>query len=416
MATFTFYDGNKGFQQRGFDLYTWDEEAETDSLSVLVFDESQGIPYDPAVFAYRIEIDLEGLVMYQITEGPYAGDERPIAGTATGIRFYDMAGNLLMQGTGLKGDVPTIATMMERGDNFRAMLVAMQGDNTFIGSNDSGAMDWDGDEITTGAGRDTVYANDGDDYIADRGGRDSYFGGDGVDQISYAEHWFWDDPVGAVVGLRVDLAAGTVRGPDKQVDTLSSIEQIRGTHLNDTMVGDDANNTFFGLAGNDRLDGGAGFDTVRYDRDDRYFGVDGILANLANGRVRDAFGFTDRVTNIEALRGTEQRDRIFDDNANNAFRGNGGNDYFSLSGGNDTVRGGADRDQFVFVGTSFGTDVIEDFSLADRDRIQILEADSMDDLTFLQQGSTGIVRLNANSQVLLLNFDVNTLDAADFIF
>lgn len=415
MANFVFMNGNKTVDFGNLHLYQWDDTIESKVLGVLLFDVTKGVPYDPAVHAWRIELDLEGLSTHTFAEGPRAGYEFPVAGTVTGLRFYDPAGALLMSATGLKGNVPMIGLLMEYGAFREAWDVLVQGDHLYTGSDNSNGLDTNGDDIYTGRGKDTVYGNGGDDYISDRGGRDSYHGGAGFDTVSYAE-WFWNDPAGVLVGLRADLAAGTVRGPDKQTDTLTGIESLRGTHLNDTMAGDAGDNHLMGLAGNDRLDGGAGFDTVRYDRDDRYFGLDGIMVNLASGRIRDGFGFTDRVTNIEAVRGTEQADRMYDDNGNNAFRGNGGADYLSASGGNDTLRGGAGRDQFAFVGHSFGTDVIEDFSKADRDRIRVVEADSMADLTFLQDGTTAVIRLNAASEVRVLNFHIDSFAAADFLF
>lgn len=413
MGTISYFNGNLAFYRTDFRQFNLDDNASTDQLAIFVFD-TFSTPYDPYATAWRIELVIEGMESHVITEGPFAGDEVPIAGTVTAIRQYNQQGNLIMQGTGLAADVVTLSRLI-KDDDPKAWGVLMQGDHVFNGANNSG-VDWAGDDITTSAGNDTVNANGGDDYIRDGGGRDAYFGGDGWDALSYAEHWFWDDPAGALVGLRVDLGAGTVRGPDKQTDTVAGIEAIRGTHLNDTMVGSNDSDQFMGLGGNDRFDGLGGFDEVRYDRDDRYYGYDGILANMANGRVRDGFGTTDRITNIEAIRGSNVRDRIYDDTGNNRIRGEGGDDYINVSGGNDTLRGGAGRDQFVFTGTAFGTDVIEDFSKADRDRIQILAADDIGDLTITQDGTTAVIRLNANSQVRVLNFDIDDFAAGDFIF
>lgn len=414
MGTFTFYSGNRAFFDQGFTLFDFDD-TESDTLAVMVFQTSMA-PYDPFNTAWRIEFDLAGLQEHVIVEGPNAGDSVPIAGTVTGVRYYDFDGNLLLEGTGLNGNIPLMSALFDMDRGYQVWEALMQGDHVFNTSAQSNGPDLDDDTVQTGRGRDTVNGNTGDSYIVDRGGRDVYHGGDGFDQISYANYWFWEDPGGVLVGLRGDLEAGTIRGPDKQVDIVSGIESVRGTHLNDTLVGDAGNNHFMGLMGNDRFDGAGGFDEIRYHRDDRFFGMDGIVANLANGRIRDSFGTIDRVVNVEAVRGSQMRDRMWDDDGNNRLRGEGGNDYLSASGGFDTLQGGAGRDQFVFVGTSFGTDVISDFSKADRDRIQILEADSLADLTFQQDGSTAVIRLNATSVVRVLNFDIDDFAAGDFIF
>ena len=414
MATINYFNGNLGFFARDFNLYDFDD-SDSDTLAVMYYTPQAGGPYNPEIHAWRIEFDLDGFVDYEVTEGPMAGETIPIAGVVTEVRWYNQSGLKIMEVTDIAADIPTLARLLDNGRGYQAWQVLIQGDDVINGSNASG-ISWEGDDITTGYGRDTVYGNGGDDYISDQGGRDVYFGGDGFDQLSYAEGWFWENPAGAINGIRVDLAAGTVRGPDGQVDTVDGIEGVRGTHLADRFLGNSGNNQFMGLAGVDRFDGAGGFDEVRYDRDNRYLGEDGIKVYLDKGRIIDGFGTTDRVVNIEAVRGTNQRDRMYDDDANNRFRGMEGNDYLSVSGGNDTLNGGAGRDVFVFVGTAFGTDVIEDFSQADRDRIEIAAANGLGDLTFSQDGTTAVIQLNAGSSVRVLNFDFNDFVSGDFIF
>lgn len=415
MAQITYFNGNRAFYAIDFNRYEFDDANDSDTLAILYWDASQA-PYNPFVGAWRIELDLEGLEIHTFTEGPRAGEEDPIAGTITAARYYDSLGNLLMEVTGLTGDIPTISRLIDMERGMDAWNVMMQGNHVYTGSANSMADDWNGDEIITAGGNDTVNGLGGDDYIRDGGGRDSYFGGVGFDQVSYAEHWFWQNPAGAISGIRANLATGTITGPDGQRDTVNSIEGIRGTHLADRMTGDANNNTFFGLGGNDIIDGGAGFDTVRYDRDDRYFGLDGIVANLGTGRIRDGFGNTDRVKNVEAVRGTEQRDRIIDDNADNVLRGMGGNDLLVASGGNDTLRGDAGRDTFEFRGTAFGFDVITDFDQSANEKIKIAAASGLGDLTILQDGTDAIIRLNANSEIRLLGMDSSLLGSGDFLF
>lgn len=414
MATFTYFNGNRAFYRVDFRDFAVDEAASSNSLLVLQFKYGQA-SYDPFATPWRIELDVSGLKSHKVTEGPMAGERVPIAGTITRIRYYDDQDNLLLRGAGLEGSAPMIAALFDLDRGKDAWAVMMQGNHVFNGSDASG-VSWQGDEIVTTRGNDTVNGNGGDDFIRDGGGRDAYFGGDGWDTLSYADYWFWDDPAGALTGIRADLAAGTVRGPDKLTDTVSGIEAIRGTHMNDTLLGDDGSNQFMGLGGNDRIDGRGGFDEVRYDRDDRFFGFDGIQANMAKGKVRDGFGNTDRILNIEAIRGTNQRDKIYDDSGHNRLRGEGGNDVLRASGGNDTLRGGEGRDQFVFVGTTFGSDVIEDFSRIDRDRIEVQAANRMSDLSFSQEGTTAVIRLNPDSEIRVLNYHIDDFRAADFIF
>ena len=118
--------------------------------------------------------------------------------------------------------------------------------------------------------------------------------------------------------------------------TLSNIDTVRGTLLNDTLVGGayDDLETFRGKAGNDSIDGGSG-----YDRADYLGSTGGVSVNLAAGTATgDASIGSDTLRSIEMIRGT-----VFDDvydargfsgtsvNAGseaeyNAFEGRGGND------------------------------------------------------------------------------------------
>lgn len=131
----------------------------------------------------------------------------------------------------------------------------------------------DGDDyIVGGEGIDTVYGGDGDDYFDGHGGSsgldgDTYDGGDGRDRVDYLE---------LTHGVKVDLSAGTalkwngttVSGSE---DTLVSIEDIIGTDYNDHLTGNDSDNYFYGGGGADIINGGGGRDS---------FEVDGLSAQL----------------------------------------------------------------------------------------------------------------------------------------
>ena len=82
---------------------------------------------------------------------------------------------------------------------------------------------------------------------------------------------------------------------------------------NDTLVGDQFNPD----AGNDSIDGGAGFDEVVY-RDNAVNGVNVNMA-LATGQViNDGQGGTDTLVNIEKVNGTAFGDSM---TGSNSFRG-----------------------------------------------------------------------------------------------
>lgn len=412
MATFTHFDGNRGFYAQDWNDYVMSSFNTTQI--VLTYDTGVG-PFNANTHAFRVVLTLTGVTTHTFAEGPDAGKVVPIAGQITGISYRNQANIEILRVEGLAADLPRVFWQLDNDRGWAAWTAAIMGDHVFNGSSNSQRSDWNGDDMSTGFGNDTVNAGAGDDFIKDFGGSDVYHGGDGIDTLSYDSHWF-SNPAFAVSGIRANWATGTVRGPDGRTDTFTSIEEIRGTNLGDVFTGDAEDNRISGMGGVDRIDGGAGWDEVRYNRDEQRGGFDGIVANLASGRIRDGFGTTDRVVNVEAVRGTNQRDRLFDNQFDNAFRAEGGNDLISMSGGSDRAIGGAGRDVFQFVGQNFGTDRIEDFSQSDRDRIEILEANGMADLTITQNGSNAEIRLNAFSVVVLQNFSASALTAADFIF
>ena len=62
----------------------------------------------------------------------------------------------------------------------------------------------------------------------------------------------------------VDLGAATGSGGDAAGDTLSSIENLIGSNLGDTLTGDANNNRIEGAGGADIMDGGSGQDLYVY--------------------------------------------------------------------------------------------------------------------------------------------------------
>ncbi|MGV6812599.1 MAG: calcium-binding protein, partial [Brevirhabdus sp.] len=93
-----------------------------------------------------------------------------------------------------------------------------------------------------------------------------------------------------------------------------------------------------GLAGNDTINGGGGFDELLYNNDEDYGGGGAVTVNFQTGTATDGFGDTDTFTNIDAVRGTRFRD---------TFNGStDSNDWFRYRGmaGADTITGGASWD------------------------------------------------------------------------
>ena len=135
--------------------------------------------------------------------------------------------------------------------------------------------------------------------------------------------------------------------------------ELRATDGNDSVVGSLADESFILRQGNDTIDGGAGFDRLRYDR----FGVDSAIAvDWTAGTVTGEWSgqqFLHNFNGIEWVRGSQ-----FDD----VMVGDAGGQTLSGEGGNDTLTGGAGADKFSVGSNSSrgdggGTDVITDFEI-----------------------------------------------------
>ncbi|WP_299593062.1 calcium-binding protein, partial [uncultured Tateyamaria sp.] len=160
-------------------------------------------------------------------------------------------------------------------------------------------------------------------------------------------------------GITVNLATGIVSndgfGGQDTINILSGDGrlEIRATDNNDSIMGSDRNESFITEQGNDTVNGGGGFDRVRYDRS----GVDAVNVNLATQTATgtwDGNAFTDTLISIEHVRGSRQgndtligaaADELFEGRGgNDSILGNTGNDRLEGGDGNDTLRGGGGRD------------------------------------------------------------------------
>lgn len=123
------------------------------------------------------------------------------------------------------------------------------------------------DVIVAGAGNDAVIAGGGDDVVhKSRAGDLVMNGGTGVDTLAFRAFEGQAFPTPFLSGALVDLAAGTGASPYGGALTLTSVENVIGTSLADTLQGDGAANVFGDGqfdGGADVIDGRGGDDTVK---------------------------------------------------------------------------------------------------------------------------------------------------------
>ena len=160
-------------------------------------------------------------------------------------------------------------------------------------------------ENLTGSGHeDTLTGDTGDNILEGGPGADTLDGGNGSDTASYKD---------SSTAVTVRLHNRSAEGGDAEGDTLTSIENLTGSALDDVLAGDFRNNVLRGLAGNDTL----------------YGGPDG------NG---------DNSNNHDTLHGGDGDDRLYGGKGNDTLYGEAGEDLLSGGSGNDRLRGGSHND------------------------------------------------------------------------
>ncbi|MBI5107806.1 MAG: hypothetical protein HZA62_03590, partial [Rhodocyclales bacterium] len=164
---------------------------------------------------------------------------------------------------------------------------------------------------------DTITGGGGDDLFQGRKGADSLTGGAGNDTADYhGDENANSDQLGVVVnlggatgsatwqGVAYNVAGSTAQDGWGNTDTLTSIENIRGSIYNDVLIGDGNANTITGGQGSDKIDGGAGTDIAAYSGAK----VQYTVTDLGGGvwTVLGDNGATDTLSNIETLQFSDQ--------------------------------------------------------------------------------------------------------------
>ena len=213
----------------------------------------------------------------------------------------------------------------------------------------------------------SMQGGEGDDTLVSGRGNDTIDGGSGVDTLSYIQ---------ATAGVKVTLAKLTAQNTvGAGTDTISGIENLIGSNLNDNLTGNsganrisggDGNDTLNGGAGADVLEGGEGNDALSFDNLDTSViggnGTDtatvsgataGVNLNLTLGQIEKASVGTSSYNNTlnaagatwaVSLTGSNGNDTLIGGNLNDTLNGGAGNDSLVGNGGNDTLNGGTGAD------------------------------------------------------------------------
>ncbi len=199
------------------------------------------------------------------------------------------------------------------------------------------------DVLTGDATANALYGGTGSDTLNGGALGDTLDGGTGdSDAVSYA---------GSTVEVVIDLSLGTATGGDAAGDVLTGFENIIGSTLNDTLVGDIGANVLTGGEGSDVLDGDDGLDTADY----------GFAAAAVHVSLDQSIGFAgeaylDTLINIENLAGSGFNDTLQGDGLANVLSGAGGDDSLDGDAGDDTLYGGTGDDSLY---SGIGTDHLD---------------------------------------------------------
>ena len=338
--------------------------------------------------------DTDTLVSIEYMFGT-EGDDTILGSNIASERLFGRGGNDLLDGrdgknlifTGSGNDTVRVGTTIE--DARDTIVVNGRGNKTITGTNAEGS-DYDhhivfemdapvtvnlATGIATSAGMRTYFSgalfflelggsafadtllggnpiHDHLEWYVGNQGNDTIDGGSGSgDTIVYEEevvNGFFNPVTGIREygnrGVVVDLAAGSATDTFGDTDTLRNIEDVRATEFADRMTGSARDNNFWGLAGNDTMNGATGSDGVHYRDDILTGGSAGVIVNLAAGTATDGFGDTDTLTSIENAFGTDTGDRLTGNDSANRLNGYDGADTLSGAGGNDILLGGAGND------------------------------------------------------------------------
>lgn len=230
-------------------------------------------------------------------------------------------------------------------NNTGSINAGVEGTDTIIDVINPLASGWTtgGLRINGSTGADTFNVTLGDEQwmdIVGEDGNDTFnlnFTGTGYARISYI---FSNGAVTA------DLTAGTITqdGFTDQLNLTSTGNnfydiELRTSAGNDSLLGSGDDESFIVRGGNDTVDGGDGFDRIRYDRS----GYDAVSVDLTTGTATGTyFGglFTDTLSNIEVVRGSRNgNDTLIGSAADEGIHGRGGNDGIAGGAGNDVLLG-----------------------------------------------------------------------------
>ena len=197
-------------------------------------------------------------------------------------------------------------------------------------------------------------------------------------------------------GIDLDLAAGRANDDGfGGVDTINgAVQLVRCSEFDDVVRGSGNDEGFECLGGNDRIDGGGGYDRLFFHRRGGARGLlvvmgdgdeDGVATGSWNGK---AFSYT--FTNIEHVSGgTHFFDTFIGSDGDDTFEGRGGANLYLVGEGHDTIVYFHSENDVLWL----DQDLVEDHGLTHADVIAAARQDGEDVLIDLSAYGEGTIRL-----------------------
>ncbi|WP_333805440.1 hypothetical protein [Sulfurospirillum sp.] len=256
------------------------------------------------------------------------------------------------------------------GDNAGNTHTTADGHNTLDGGvgNDTLYAGDSGDTLIGSAGNDILYGGAGADILQGGAGDDTLDGGGGIDIADYRSATA-KVVIAVDLGNATNLTTGTSSGTVGTDIINSTVEVVYGSAgYDDTMIGNANANTFYGWGGNDTLSGGLGDDTIYGGVGDDtiagnggndflvggdsvgvFAGIDtvdysaetaGVTVNLTAGTATGTSAGNDTLSGFSRVLGSNFADTLTGNSSADELRGSGGDDWFVMTAGNDTIYGG----------------------------------------------------------------------------
>ena len=289
------------------------------------------------------------------------------AGNGNNIIVGGSGNDTLYGGTGddsIYGEGGSDTIFAGGGNN---ILYGGSGDDIIYGGNGNDFLSGGGGNniLHGGNGNDTLFGGSGDDILIGGGG-DNYIYANAGNNLIFAGDY--DDPSGD--------GESTVMGGngDDVIFGGAGSDTLYGAGGSNEIYGEDGDDTIYSGTGNNIIDGGTGVNTVNYS-----LATGNATISLIDGEATRG-GFTDTLTNIQNVTGTNFNDEITGNDSDNILRGTAGNNTIYGYGGNNTIYGGSGDDTIYAAGEPPPSGW-HDLSWSNRQEITIDAANVNADLT-----------------------------------